>query len=78
MWIIHSDISFCFLKDPITHQHFQVQLAKDLAVGWEGRKQGYSILAPFTRSPHGPKSRGKKQGNCRICGQRTNQWCLGC
>jgi hypothetical protein len=78
MWIIHSDISFRFLKEPLTHQNFQLQLAKELAARWGGRKHGYSIFSPFTRSAHGPKSRGKKRGNCRLCGQRTNQWCPGC
>jgi hypothetical protein len=78
MWIIHSDISFRFLKEPLTHQNFQLQLAKELAARWGGRKHGYSIFSPFTKSAHGPKSRGKKRGNCRLCGQRTNQWCPGC
>jgi hypothetical protein len=78
MWIIHSDLSFRFLQEPLTHQNFQLQLAKDLASTWKGRKLGYSIFSPYIPSAHGPKRRGKKRGNCRICGQRTNQWCPGC
>jgi hypothetical protein len=78
MWIIHSDLRFRFLEDPMTHLSFQLQLAKDLAAKWVGRKRGYSIFAPFYPAVHGQKSMGKKRGICRICGARTNQACPGC
>jgi hypothetical protein len=68
MWIIHSDLSFRFLIDPLTHQNFQLQLAKNLTARWTGKKHGYSILSPFPRLAHGPKSRGKKRDNCCLCG----------
>jgi hypothetical protein len=29
MWIVHSDISFRFLQEPLTHLAFQLQLVKD-------------------------------------------------
>jgi hypothetical protein len=78
MWIIHSNISFRFLSDPLIHFALQLQLAKDLSLKWSGRNRGYSIFAPTIVAVHGPKSRGKKRGNCSICGCRTNQWCPGC
>jgi hypothetical protein len=62
MWIIHSDLSFRFLTDPLTHMTFQLQLAKELAAKWGGRKHGYSTFAPYEPRAHGPKSMGKKKG----------------
>jgi hypothetical protein len=61
MWIIHSDLSFRFLLEPMTHLDFQLQLAKDLASKWAGRKHGYSTFFPYHRLAHGPKSMGKKE-----------------
>jgi hypothetical protein len=78
MWIVHSDISFRFLQDPMTHLNFQLQLARDLAKPWSGRNQGYSIFSANVASAHGPKSMGKKRGNCLICGRITNQFYPGC
>jgi hypothetical protein len=78
MWIIHSDLRFRFLEDPLIHLFFQLQFAKDLAAKWAGRKWGYSIFAPLHLGMHGPKSLDKKRGNCQICGAQTNQACLGC
>jgi hypothetical protein len=31
MWIIHSDLKFRFLDNPLTHLSFQLQLANDLS-----------------------------------------------
>jgi hypothetical protein len=78
MWIIHSDLSFCFLQDPISHMDFQLQLAKEMASKWAGRKHGYPKFAPFVPAAHGPQSMGKERGFCIVCGQRTNQACPGC
>jgi hypothetical protein len=41
MWIIHSNLSFWFLHEPLTHMAFQLQLAKNLAAKWSGRKHKY-------------------------------------
>jgi hypothetical protein len=57
---------------------FQLQLAKELASKWVGRKHGYLSFAPFHPSAHGLKSMGKKRELCRVCGGRTNQACPGC
>jgi hypothetical protein len=78
MWIIHNDLSFRFLQDPLTHMTFQLQLAKELAAKWARRKHGYSTFVPYKPCAHGPKSMGKKRGNCQVCGERTNQACPGC
>ena len=75
IWIIHSDLSFCFLEEPMTHLYFQLQLGKELASNWAGRKHGYSIFAPLHPAIHGQKSMDKKRGSCRICKARTNQAC---
>jgi hypothetical protein len=40
MWIIHSDLKFRFLDNPLTHLSFQLQLANDLSTKWAGRKRG--------------------------------------
>jgi hypothetical protein len=52
MWIIHSDLSFRFLTDPLTHMTFQLQLAKELApCTWaekHGQKKG--VIAEFVVS----------------------------
>lgn len=77
-WIIHSDISFRFLEEPLTHLDFQMQLAKDLTAKWGGRTQGFSNRAPLVAAAHGTRSMGSKRANCLICGRRTNQWCPGC
>jgi hypothetical protein len=78
MWIIHSDVSFRFLEEPMTYMCFQLQLGHQLASKWAGRKLGYSIFAPLHRATHGPKSMGKKRGRCRVCKAHTNQACPGC
>jgi hypothetical protein len=78
MWIIHSDLSFRFLIEPMTHLLFQLQLAKELASKWAGRIHGYSTISPYIPSVHGPKSMGKKRGHCHFCGARTNQACPRC
>jgi hypothetical protein len=78
MWIIHSDLSFRFLEEPMTHLCFQLQRGKELASKWVGRKHGYSIFAPNHPAAHGPKSMGKKRGHCHICKDWTNHACPGC
>jgi hypothetical protein len=78
MWIIHSDLSFRFLQEPLTHMTFSIQLAKDLASKWGEKKHGYSTFAPYWARVHGAKSMGKKRGLCKVCGERTNQACPGC
>jgi hypothetical protein len=78
MWIIHSDLSFRFLHEPMTHLSFQLQLTKALASTWAGRKQGYSTISPYFPTSHGPKSIGKKRGHCWFCGARINQACPRC
>jgi hypothetical protein len=76
MWIIHSDLSFRFLMEPLTYMAFQLQLAKDLASMWRARKHGYSTFAPYWATVHGPKI--KKRVLCKVCGEGTNQACLSC
>jgi hypothetical protein len=66
MWIVHSDVSFRFLHNPITHLSFILLLAKELSKPWAGRKHGYSIFAPHIPAAHGPKSVGKKRGNWAV------------
>jgi hypothetical protein len=72
MWIIYSDLRFCFLEEPLTYLSFQLQLANDLSLKWAGRKHGYSIFSPLVPAAHGPKSMGKKRGNVEnVCAWRT-------
>jgi hypothetical protein len=78
MWIIHSDLSFQFLHDPITHMEFQLQLAKESASKWAGWKHGYSTFIPAHHSIHGLKSMGKKEVYVGVWREHTNQACLGC
>jgi hypothetical protein len=78
MWIVHSDLSFRFLIEPMAHLGFQMQLAKALASKWAQCKHGYSTISLYILAAHGPKSMGKKQAHCRFCGARTNQVCPGC
>jgi hypothetical protein len=61
MWIVHSDISFRFLQEPMTHLNFQLQLAKDLAAKWSGRKQGYSV-SHLSCFEHRTQKPGKEEG----------------
>jgi hypothetical protein len=62
MWIIHCDLSFHFLTDPITHIDVQLQLATALASKWATHKHGFSTFAPDFPTAHGPKNMGKKMG----------------
>ena len=78
MWIIHSELSFRYLQEPMTHFSFQLQLTKDLFVEWIGRKYEYLTFSPYIASTHGRKSMRKKHGNCQISGKRTNHASLGC
>ena len=75
MWIIHSDLNFMVLQELLTHMAFQLQFAKDLESKWGGKKHGYSTFALYRPTAHGPKSMGKKQGLCKVCGEWTNQAC---
>ena len=60
MWIIHIDLSFQFLTNPIIHLDFQMELAKALSAKWASRKHPYSLFASFLSTTHGPKSMEKK------------------
>lgn len=74
MQIIHSDLRFYFLEEPLTHLSFQLQLENELSFKWARQKHGYYVFSPLVPAAHGPKSMGKKRGICRVW--KTYQSCL--
>jgi hypothetical protein len=52
MWIVHSDLSFRFLIEPMAHLGFQMQLAKALASKWAQCKHGYSTISLYILAAH--------------------------
>lgn len=77
-WIIHSDLSFRFVRDPLSHIAFQLKLAQELSAKWGGRKLCFSKFSPLFPGVHGSQGMGKQRKKCRTCGDRTNQMCPGC
>jgi len=71
-WIVYNDVSFRLLEKPLTHLSFQLQLRKELLVKWTSHNEAWSIVSLDMPSIHSTLSMGNKQGNCIICGHRTN------
>jgi hypothetical protein len=60
MWIIHSDLSFRFLQEPLTYLAFQLQFAKELAAKWGGEKTWLLNICTILANCAWTEEHGKK------------------
>lgn len=69
-WIMHSNLSFKFFENPMSHLDFYLQMANSLASKWPHECQGYSKFNPDYPRAHGLLSMGIDRKACQVCKRR--------